>query len=73
MSNHSHGHCGCQLHVASVCMHASVPVEPSSQIGAISGIGPQPSAIAHGVVLAGGTQSIVQTQAAPFSLPQLSA
>ena len=53
-------------------MHASVPVEPSSQIGAYSGMGPQPSGMVHGVVLGGGTQSIVHTQAAPFSLPQLS-
>jgi hypothetical protein len=52
-------------------MHARVPVDPSSQIGASAGIGPQPSGVAHGVVLGGGTQVMVHRHAFPFSLPQL--
>lgn len=52
-------------------MQTSSPFEPSLQTTPISGIGPHPSVLGHGVVLGGGTHALRQTHAASFSLPQV--
>ena len=49
--------------------HTSPPLLPSLQITPISICGPQLFWSGHGVVSRGGVQTVVQAQAAAFSLP----
>jgi len=51
-------------------MQTRSPTEPSSQMTASSGFGPQPSASGHGVVLGGGAQVVRHVHGPSFSLPQ---
>jgi hypothetical protein len=51
-------------------MQRSSPIEPSLQMTPISGIGPQPSASSHGVVLGGGAHVVRHAHGPSFSLPQ---